>query len=242
MPAVQPRKGSAHFGAMAKVMRLIPKNWDSFQHYKDRNPPWIKLHKGLIDDRTYQRLPVASRALAPMLWLLASELKDGSFDGDVVELAFRLRSSEKEVSAGLDPLIKAGFFMPVQDASSVLADCARVAVPETEGETEKEKEAKGDGAAKRRTRLPENFYPDETGITALAATGLSLAVELEKFRNHHKAKGSTMLDWKAAWRTWVGNAPQFQPTKTRQSAQAQTIDALTGGLASAKGTNALALT
>ena len=242
MPAVQPRKGSAHFGAMAKVMRLIPKNWDSFQHYKDRNPPWIKLHKGLIDDRAYQRLPVASRALAPMLWLLASESKDGSFDGDVVELAFRLRSSEKEVSAGLDPLIKAGFFMLVQDASSVLADCARVAVPETETEGETEKEAKGDGAAKRRTRLPAEFYPDETGITALAATGLSLAVELEKFKNHHKAKGSTMLDWQAAWRTWVGNAPQFQPTKTRQSAQAQTIDALTGGLASAKGTNALALT
>lgn len=103
-------------------------------------------------------------------------------------------------------------------------------------------EGNGLGAAKRRTRLPENFYPDETGITALAATGLSLAVELEKFRNHHKAKGSTMLDWQAAWRTWVGNAPQFQPAKTRQSAQAQTIDALTGGLASAKGTNALALT
>lgn len=242
MPAVQPRKGSAHFGAMAKVMRLIPKNWDSFQHYKDRNPPWIKLHKGLIDDRTYQRLPVASRALAPMLWLLASESKDGSFDGDVVELAFRLRSSEKEVSAGLDPLIKAGFFMPVQDASVVLADCAHVAVPETEGETETKKESERDSAAKRRTRLPENFYPDAAGIAAIEKTGLSLAVELEKFRNHHAGVGSVMLDWQAAWRTWAGKALNFQPAKTRQSAQAQTIDALTGGLASAKGTNALALT
>ena len=103
-------------------------------------------------------------------------------------------------------------------------------------------EGNGFGDAKRRTRLPADFYPDETGITAFAVTGLSLAVELEKFRNHHKAKGSVMLDWQAAWRTWAGNAAQFQPAKTRQSAQAQTIEALTGGLASAKGSHALALT
>ncbi len=120
-------------------MRLIPKNWSSFQHYKDRSPPWIKLHKGLIDDRAYQRLPVASRALAPMLWLLASESKDGSFDGDVVELSFRLRASEKEVSQGLDPLVKAGFFCLAQDASKPLADGVQVAAPE--GETEREGEA-----------------------------------------------------------------------------------------------------
>jgi hypothetical protein len=111
-----------------------------------------------------------------------------------------------------------------------------------EGKEGKGKEGNGFGDAKRRTRLPADFYPDETGITAFAVTGLSLAVELEKFRNHHKAKGSVMLDWQAAWRTWAGNAAQFQPAKTRQSAQAQTIEALTGGLASAKGSHALALT
>lgn len=58
-------------------MKLIPRRWSDFQHYKDRRPPWIKLHKALLDDREYQRLPLASRALAPMLWLLASESKDG---------------------------------------------------------------------------------------------------------------------------------------------------------------------
>ena len=29
--------------------------------------------------------------------------------------------------------------------------------------------------------------------------------QLEKFRNHHIAKGSTMVDWSAAWRKWVSN-------------------------------------
>lgn len=113
-------------------MFLIPKNWTSFQHYKDRAPPWIKLHKGLLDDSAFQRLPVASRALAPMLWLLASEEKDGAFCGDAAELAFRLRQSEKEITSALKPLIDNGFFILVRDASKPLADCVQLAVPETE--------------------------------------------------------------------------------------------------------------
>lgn len=24
------------------------RNWEQFQHYKDRNPPWIKLHFALL--------------------------------------------------------------------------------------------------------------------------------------------------------------------------------------------------
>jgi len=124
-------------------MRLIPKNWGDFQHYKDRAPPWIKLHKGLLDDSAFQRLPTASRALAPMLWLLASEQKDGSFDADHAELAFRLRQTEKEIKDALTPLISKGFFMLVQDASKPIAQCKPDAMPETEErqrtETEGEK-------------------------------------------------------------------------------------------------------
>ncbi len=118
-------------------MQLVPKNWASFQHYKDRAPPWVKLHKELLDDRTFQRLPVASRALAPMLWLLASESKDGTFDGSVEELAFRLRCAEQEIEDGLTPLIDKGFFL---NASKPLAKRKQVAVPEAETEAERETE------------------------------------------------------------------------------------------------------
>lgn len=31
-------------------------------------------------------------------------------------------------------------------------------------------------------------------------------MELQKFSDYHRAKGSVMADWQAAWRTWVGNA------------------------------------
>lgn len=114
-----------------------PRNWDEFQHYKNRRPPWIKLHRALLDDRDYQRLPLASRALAPMLWLLASESEEGVFDASIEELTFRLRQPEKDIEAGLKALVSAGFFNLVHVASSVLADCEHVAVPE---ERRKEKE------------------------------------------------------------------------------------------------------
>lgn len=122
--------------------KLHVKGWSDFQHYKDRSPPWIKLHKGLLDNYEYQMLPLASRALAPMLWLLASESEDGSIDASPDRLAFRLRTSRKEIDEGLKSLIQAGFLIPDQIASDLLAVRKRDACleGETEVETEKEKE------------------------------------------------------------------------------------------------------
>ena len=125
-------------------MLLQPKNWAVFQHYKDRCPPWIKLHRDLLNDRSYMRLPIASKALAPMLWLLASESKDGVFDGSLDELVFRLHITPKEYQDGVKPLIDNDFFIVV---SGVLAERKQVAIPETEGETETETKKKATSVA-----------------------------------------------------------------------------------------------
>jgi len=125
-------------------MLLQPKNWAVFQHYKDRCPPWIKLHRDLLNDRAYMRLPIASKAIAPMLWLLASESKDGVFDGSLDELVFRLHITPKEYQDGVKPLIDNDFFNVV---SGVIAECKQVAIPETEGETETETKKKATSVA-----------------------------------------------------------------------------------------------
>jgi len=118
-------------------MLLIPKNWAVFQHYKNRLPPWIKLHRELLNDRVYMSLPLASKAIAPLMWLLASESKNGSFDGSIDELMFRLHITEKDYQHGVGPLIDKGFFIV---ASKALADSKQVATPEREGEAETETE------------------------------------------------------------------------------------------------------
>ena len=138
-------------------MSLTPKNWAEFQHYTNRRPPWIKLHRTLLDDPDFQRLPVASRALAPMLWLLASEQEDGAIHMDAPSLAYRLRMSDKDLIDAIKPLIERGFF--VSD-SSMLAPCKQDAIPETEGETYKEETKK-----RRTSRVDKlsllNGYPDD---------------------------------------------------------------------------------
>jgi hypothetical protein len=62
---------------------------------------------------------------------------------------------------------------------------------------------------KRAYQLPADFYPNETGVSYAEQRRVSLAVELESFRNHHRAKGSTFKDWQAAWRTWCDKAVEF---------------------------------
>lgn len=118
-------------------MSLTPKNWKSFQHYKDRAPAWIKLHKGLLDDFAFSRLPVASRALAPLLWLLASEYDNGEISCSFEEIAFRLHMSEKELREAIKPLIDGRFFSV---ASNALAEPEQDDCLEEEEEEETEKE------------------------------------------------------------------------------------------------------
>jgi len=105
------------------------KNWDKFQHYKNRCPPWVKLHSHILNDNKFMALADASKCLLMLLWILASE-NGGEVTDDQEELCFRLRKKKVD----LKPLISSGFLVLQAAASTVLAD----AVPETEGETETE--------------------------------------------------------------------------------------------------------
>ena len=113
-------------------MILTVTGWREFQHYRNRTPPWIKLHRHLLDDMAWHGLPDAAKALAPMLWLLASESRDGRIDTTIDHLAFRLRTNCERIDSGLRPLIEAGFVACEQEAG-------------TESESEKESEADSEG-------------------------------------------------------------------------------------------------
>jgi hypothetical protein len=76
---------------------------------------------------------------------------------------------------------------------------------------------------KKKSTIPKSYpmtnrhkeYAAERGI----ANGHAELI-FENFRNHHAAKGTLMLDWEAAWRTWVGNEIKFNagrmPPRTQQ--------------------------
>lgn len=118
---------------------LKVKNWEEFQHYKDRCPPWIKLHRDLLNDYNFVCLQDASKLHLMLIWLLASQM-DNKIPADPDFIKQRLSIKGK---INLKELIDKGFLI---DDSGVLAGCKQVAVLETETEAySKETEAETDG-------------------------------------------------------------------------------------------------
>ncbi len=103
------------------------------------------------------------------------------------------------------PLIPdSGFLIP--DSDSLRSSCA----PQSEAPEPKAKQ-------KRASTIPADFEPNETCISLAAELGVPLSQELPKFRDHHSAKGTTMKDWQAAFRTCLRNAKQFTRPSARDS-------------------------
>jgi hypothetical protein len=170
---------------------LTPKNWKSFQHYKDRAPAWIKLHKALLDDYEFSCLPVASRALAPMLWLLASEYDDGKITASIDKLAFRLHMTRGDLADALSPLLEKGFF----DASEPLAERKQDACLEKEdiGNIDQiEKEATA-SAAPPDPSIPEREY-FERGRKVLGPKSGAMIANLLKAKGRNVALARAALE------------------------------------------------
>jgi len=109
---------------------LTVKNYNKFQHFKDRRPPWIKLYRDLLDDLEWHDLePGAAKALV-MIWLIASE-NEGKLP-EPKKLAFRLRLSDTEM---LHLLRRLSHWL-VQDDNGPISTCHQVDIPEKEVETE----------------------------------------------------------------------------------------------------------
>ncbi len=114
------------------------KNFEKFQHYKDRAPPWIKLYNELLDDYEFGLLPDASKMHLIAIWLLASR-SENKIPFDPAWVSRRVNATEK---VNLALLAERGFILldqelqtMEQDASTTLASC--LSREREEGETEK---------------------------------------------------------------------------------------------------------
>jgi len=115
-------------------VKLRIKDWNKFQHFKDRRPPWIKLYRDLLDDMDWHELDGDSAKALVSLWLIASE-NEGQLP-DMKKLAFRLRMTEKAVTAICNNL--SHWLERVDDTA--ISERHQGDAPETETETETETE------------------------------------------------------------------------------------------------------
>lgn len=115
-------------------MGLRVKNWSRFQHFRDRNPPWIKLYKTLVDDPDWHELDPADAKALVMIWLIASE--SGGTLPEPKRLAFRLRVTASDVKSMLSRL---SHWLENHDIN-VISPRYHNDAPETETESERETE------------------------------------------------------------------------------------------------------
>ena len=115
-------------------MNMRIKNWKTFQHFKDRRPPWIKLHREILDQRDINVLSDKSFRTLVNLWLLASEdkLKLGTLP-PIADIAHRLRTDESKINKALQELSE----FIICDDNSMISPCHQVVPPEGEVEVEK---------------------------------------------------------------------------------------------------------
>lgn len=92
---------------MTAARTFAVKNFDRFQHYKDRSPPWIKLYNELFDDYEFSALPDALKGQLIMIWLLASRM-DNCIPYDAVWVGKRIGATDP---VDLDGLAERGFIV-----------------------------------------------------------------------------------------------------------------------------------
>lgn len=95
-----------------KTRYLTVKNWEHFQHYGKRNPPWIKLHRALLDDYEFCQLPDASKCHLILIWLYASQ-HNGNVPLDAEFLERKLTCRD----INLDLFVEKGFLISTSNES-----------------------------------------------------------------------------------------------------------------------------
>ena len=110
-------------------------NWADKQHYKDRNPPWIKLYNDLLENYEFSLLSDKEKFHLVGIWILASRLKNKlPLDGKWIA-----KKIDADSKVDLNRLIELGFIEVLavckQDASKLLHK-ENNSVPRERAETE----------------------------------------------------------------------------------------------------------
>ena len=194
------------------------KNFEKFQHYKDRNPPWIRLYNALLDDYEYGLLPDASKSHLCAIWLLASRY-DNKIPCDPEWISRRINATD---AIDLDLLSERGFILMDQGCSKMLADCKQSAVPEESRGEQRQRRGETDISlyskknitrpSKRRTIVYSDlFLMCWEEYQGLKEQGASKLKAFETFDRLSEAEQDNCYDGLACYVKWVYEKRKSDP-------------------------------
>lgn len=131
-------------------------------------------------------------------------------------VAIQLQSKIKLVENGNELEIKIPNLLKIRDEYSKKSGQTPDTNPDNVRTKDTETENKGEDTPslpppKKSTGLPDPFplTAKMREWAAERAAPVDIEFETEQFLDHHRAKGSLFKDWRAAWRTWMRNAPKW---------------------------------
>ncbi len=163
---------------MATYLRI--REWGEFQHYKDRDPPWIKLHRKLLTSRTWVGSDDASRVLAIALMLLAA----GTDNKIPADPAYLKRVAYLNSDPDWMPLVRAGFIDLIDENGDLLADASKPLSKRTKRSPEERREE----AEKRQSRAEKTSVAQERDVGPVDRVFEHWRSEFEHPRAHLDAK------------------------------------------------------
>lgn len=122
--------------------------WEKFQHYKDRDPPWVKLYRDLLTTESWVVGTDHSRLMQVASILLAARYENQiPYRWDLIKKVSHLDFSEAQFKAAVQHLVEYKFLefqgvtsdlnVVAQSASTTLAKCSSEAI-QSRGNTETE--------------------------------------------------------------------------------------------------------
>lgn len=164
------------------------RNWREFQHYSDRNPPWIKLHFALLSSEDWVMLADASRVL-----MIASMLVASRNSGRIPNNPEYFKRLCHLKNVDFKPLIDIGFLECDSNRKQMLADARP---EERREETEKRQ--------KNPAFVPPSYEEVETYCKERNSP-----IDPIAFHSHYATNGwrvgkagLPMKSWQAAIVTW----------------------------------------
>lgn len=203
-------------------LRIV--GWDKFQHYKDRDPPWVKLYRDLLTSEcwvlgtdTSRLVQVASVLLAarynneiPLKWALlrrvaSLDCSEIEFNGAITHLRSHEFVEVVENQSSPDVSKRVG-----QDASEMLASCATTpSALYSEAEQSRGEQSRKDNGAASNLLAPEEREPDLHASLPLDAwqewlkhrkrkrwpcDATTLTKQLNVLKAHSEAEQRAMID------------------------------------------------
>lgn len=102
---------------------LRVRNWEKFQHYKNRRPPWVRYHVEMLDDHELLSFNYGTQLIYDRLLLLAART-DNNIPNDQKWISGQTLVDQDTTAAALESLLDAGFLSIAETkraASTVIA-------------------------------------------------------------------------------------------------------------------------